>query len=190
MKRTKKTKIPRILGPDFLPRAEDPDLAREVSKELDPLIDALRGDVKAFDTLTDRARLSRTLIQRGELELLCGTADRAPADFEEAAALLRIDDRTAPLMLLDARGAWADILNKNPAHAQHTLEALIAIEEDVTVRAWRDQLLLWLAAAQIAQNDRDAARHALSEALEIYAQEPRRDASLVNEAWRRLAAQK
>jgi len=190
MKRAKKTKIQRVLGPDFLPHAEDPALAQRVSKELDPLIDALRGDVEAFDTLTDRARLSRTLIQRGELELLCGTADRAPTDFEEAAALLQIDDRTAPLMLLDARGAWADILNQNPARAQHTLEVLVAIEDDVTVRAWRDQLLLWLAAAQIAQNDCDAARHSLAHALEIYAQEPRRDASLVNEAWRRLTEQK
>ena len=190
MKRTKKTKIPRILGPDFLPRAEDPELARSVAKELDPLIDALRGDVKEFNTLTDRARLSRTLIQRGELELLCGSAAHAPADFEEARALLEVDARSAPLMLLDARGAWVDVLHGKPARAQRTLEALLEREEDVTVRGWRDQLLLWLAAAHVAQNQPDAARACLAQALEIYEQEPRRKRHLVDAAWARLAVQK
>lgn len=188
MKRAKKTKIPRVLGPDFLPHAEDPALAQRVSKELDPLIDALREDVQKYDTLTDRARLSRTLIQRGELELLCGTADRAPQDFEEADALLRRDDRDAPRMLVDARRAWANILRQEPARAASTLRDVLAVD-DVTVRGWRDQLLLWLAAAYVALDDRDAAIEQLREARAIYAQEPRRDRRLVDAAWNRLGGE-
>lgn len=190
MKRTKKHNVVRILGPDFLPRAKDPARARLVASELTPLIDALRGDVKEFATLTDRARLSRTLIQRGELALLCGEATQAPLDFEEAAALLRVDDRKAPLMLVDARQAWGKILNNEPAPAAACLRELLAVEDDVTIRAWQDQLLLWLAAAQIALGDDAAARESLSRAKEIYRAQPRRDSSLVDEAWRRLNTQK
>lgn len=190
MKRRKRHKVARILGPDFLPRAEDPALAQSVAEELGPLIDALRGDVAEFDTLTDRARLSRTLIQRGELELLCGRATQAPLDFEEAAALLRIDGRNAPLMLVDARQAWAKILLGDPESAMASLKELLSAEDDVTIRGWEDQLLLWLAAAQIALGDDTAARESLSRAKDIYREQPRRDSSLVDEAWRRLKTQK
>lgn len=181
------TKLLRILGPDFLPRAKDTDAAQHAIVELGPVVEALRGDVATHDTLTDRARLARHLIQRAELEMLCGGVTQAPQDLVEAAELLSVDERQAPLMLVAARQAWAEILLGYPAAATSVLEQILQVE-DVTVRAWEDQLLLWLAAAQLAQDQRTEALRSLKRAKAIYEDQPRRDSRLVTEALLRLGA--
>lgn len=181
------TKLLRILGPDFLPRVLDVAAAEAESAELDRVVVDLRGDVEKYGTLTDRARLARTLIHRAELDLLRGGVGQAPQDLEEAASLLAIDERQAPLMLVAARQAWAEILLGYPKAAVQVLEQVLAVD-DVTVRGWEDQLLLWLAAAHIALGDRESARMSLRRAREIYRAQPKRDARLVTEALLRLGA--
>ena len=181
------TKLLRILGPDFLPRAKDPEAAKQQAEDLGPDIEALRGDVATHNTLADRARLARYLIRRAELEMLYGGVKQAPQDLVEAAELLSIDHREAPLMLVAARQAWAEILLGYPQAAIPVLEQVLQVE-DVTVRAWEDQLLLWLAAAQLAQEEREAAIGSLKRAREICVANPRRDGRLVTEALLRVGA--
>lgn len=179
------TRLPRILGPDLLPRVANTEAAQAQIASLGPEIDGLRSDVEAYDTLTDRARLARHLIRRAEFELLTGQAVQAPQDLEEAARLFARDEREAPLMLVAARQAWAETLLGHPERAVEVLVRVLAVD-DVTVRAWEEQFCLWLAAAYLARGQVDHAQAMVQRGAEVLKANPRKDPALVREAMRRL----
>lgn len=181
-----KTKLARALGPDFLPRAVGLDAAQDLYADLGKAVDALRGDVEAYNTATDRARLARYLVRRADAALLQARPREAVADLEEAAALFRIDGRDAPLMLISARQAWAAILEGDAERAKLTLQDLLSMHDDVTIRGWEDQICLWLAAAHIACDEAEAARAVLLRAAGVLETHPQRSRTLVVAALDRL----
>ena len=181
-----KMKLARELGPDFLPRALGREAAEALHAELGQAVDALRGDVQEYNTATDRARLARYLVRRADAALLQARSSEAAADLEEAAVLFRVDGREAPLMLIDARQAWAAILDGEAARAKSMLQNLLALRDDVTIRGWEDQLCLWLAAAHLACNEAEDARAVLLRAAGVLESHPQRSRTLVVAALDRL----
>lgn len=181
-----KTKLARELGPDFLPRAVSLDAAQALHAEHGEAVEALRGDVEEYNTATDRARLARYLVRRADNALLQARAQEAVADLEEAAALFRIDGRDAPLMLIDARQAWAAILDGDAPRAKSALQELLKLQDDVTIRGWEDQLCLWLAAAHLACDEAEEARLVLLRAAGVLETHPQRSRTLVVAALDRL----
>lgn len=180
-----KTKLERRLGDDLLPKAVDVAAARAQREALDAYLPVLREDVMRLQSLTERARLSRQLVQRTEVELLCDDTRFAVSALDEAASLLAVDERTAPLLLVTARRAWANILLGVPEEAAHELRRILRVD-DVTVRGWSDQLLLWLAAAYFAQGDHASCLQSLTIAEQILANEPKRNPALVHAALARV----
>lgn len=178
-------KLLRCLGDDLLPKAVDVEAARTEREALHAYLPPLRDDLERLGSLTERARLSRHLVHRTEAELLCGDASHALEALAEAEALLAVDEREAPILLVDARRAWANILLGDPAAAVDTLRRILRVE-DVTVRGWSDQLLLWLAAAHHALGEREACLEALTIAAGILDAEPRRNDTLVRAALARM----
>lgn len=182
-----KHKIPWTLGDNYLPVAQDEADARERIDELSKLVALLRSDVDQYNEPRDRGRLGRTLVRRAEAYLLCGEADAAVDDLDQTAHLFKKDDRTDALMLIDARLAWAMTLQGDAPTAVATLQEILA-QDNITVRAWRDQFLLWLAGAHMALSDHVHAKAALEQAQRLIEAEPKRDGSLIQQALQRLGA--
>lgn len=179
-------KLARTLSERFLPVVSDRAAAEAARDEARATLPALRDDLLRFGTMTERARVARFLTEIAEWSLLLEQVDEALDALEEARALLAVDERHAPIRLLEGRLAWAWLLQGEAARARALLTEILA-DSDRSVWAWRDTHALYLAAACVQLDDRAAAREALAIASALYAQEPKRDSSLVEAALARLA---
>lgn len=178
-------KLEKSLSARLLPVVLDKESAAAARLEAEATLPILREDVEKLGTMTERARLARFLTEIAEWSLLLEEPEHVLAQLEEARALLEVDDRHAPAMLVNGRLGWFHVLDGNAVMAVELLQRVLA-DTDRSVHAWRDTHALYLAAAHLAQNDIDSAKKALSIAEELYVAEPKRDASLVREARQRL----